>query len=43
VKSSDPETYLGAVGMAILVVLLASWLPARHAARLEPMIALRHE
>ena len=39
----DPATMIGAVCLMILVALLAGWIPARRASRLEPMVALRHE
>lgn len=37
----DPTAYLVSVGLLTTVALLASWLPARRAARLDPMRALR--
>jgi predicted permease len=43
VQATDPST-LGAVAAVLLsVALLASWLPARRAARINPVEALRHE
>jgi putative ABC transport system permease protein len=42
VDARDPALFLG-VGVAlILIVLLASYLPARKATRVEPLIALRY-
>jgi ABC-type lipoprotein release transport system permease subunit len=43
IKAWDPATVASAVGILLLVALAASWIPARRAARLQPMDALRHE
>ncbi|MCW5558261.1 MAG: ABC transporter permease [Verrucomicrobiae bacterium] len=39
----DPVTFAAAIGLLSLLALLACWLPARRAARVEPMEALRTE
>jgi ABC-type antimicrobial peptide transport system permease subunit len=39
----DPVTLGGAVAVMLAVALMASWIPARRAAGVEPMEALRHE
>lgn len=42
-KADDPLTY-GAAGLLLIAVaLLASFVPARAAARVNPIEALRHE
>ena len=43
VAASDLVTRWGAAGLLLLVALGASWIPARRAARLHPMDALRLE
>src|SRR5205085_5883483 len=43
VKPTDPVTYLSIAILFLLIAALASWLPARRAARLDPAIALREE
>lgn len=40
---ADPLAIAVAVGVLATVSLLATWLPARRAARVDPLVALRHE
>jgi predicted permease len=39
----DPLCLAAAVAVLALVAVVATWLPARHAARIDPMVALRRE
>jgi predicted permease len=43
IKPSDPVAFLGSAILVILVALAASWIPARRAASIDPMKALRTE
>ena len=42
-KPNDPRAVILAVVVLLSAALLAGYLPARKAARIDPMIALRHE
>ena len=43
VDPSDPRIYLGVSAVLLLVAEFASWLPARRATRIDPLIAMRNE
>jgi putative ABC transport system permease protein len=43
VRAHDPAAYAAAAAVLCLSAGLASWLPARRAARVDPMVALRNE
>ena len=43
IASSDPVTRWSAAGLLLIVALGASWIPARRAAHVHPMDALRRE
>ena len=42
-KPADPASFAGAGCLLLGVALLAAWIPALRASRVEPMEALRHE
>ena len=43
IQPDDPATVAGGVLILLAVALAASWIPARRAAAVQPIEALRHE
>ena len=43
VKPEDPVAIAGATGLLLAAAIFAAWGPARRAARVDPMVALRNE
>jgi predicted permease len=42
-QPDDPLTFVGASALLLIIALIASFLPARRASRVDPMVALRYE
>jgi hypothetical protein len=43
IQSFDPAAFVIAVAILVVVALIASYIPARRASRVDPMVALRNE
>jgi predicted permease len=43
IEPHDPATMVGTILVMLMVAALAAWIPARRAARIDPMEALRYE
>jgi putative ABC transport system permease protein len=43
IRATDVVTYTGVVGLLVVAAALASYIPARRAMKVDPMVALRYE